>query len=83
MELAKNISHKVQRQAFSILIDRFLANLDKTENRTATYLKLVDQAEKFWGKDGARKESLDKVRAAFKDPDNRWVKFLNKVIDEE
>ncbi|WP_330376333.1 hypothetical protein [Butyrivibrio sp. AE3004] len=49
MQVIETISHKAQRQAFSILIDRFLANLDKSENRTATYLKLVDQAEKFWG----------------------------------
>ena len=82
MELVENLSHKAQRQAFSLLIDRFLANLDKAENRTETYLKLVDQAEKFWGKDGARKDKLDQVRAAFKDPDNRWVKFINKVVDE-
>ncbi len=32
MELVENLSHKAQRQAFSLLIDRFLANLDKTEN---------------------------------------------------
>ena len=82
MQVIETISHKAQRQAFSILIDRFLANLDKSENRTATYLKLVDQAEKFWGKDATRKEKLDQVRDAFKDPDNRWVKFLNKVVDE-
>ena len=33
--LIDKISHKAQRQAFSILIDRFLKNLDKSEDRTA------------------------------------------------
>nr|MCR5100922.1 pyrroloquinoline quinone biosynthesis protein PqqE [Butyrivibrio sp.] len=79
--VVQNISHAAQRQAFSILIDRFLKHLDKTEDRTETYLKLVDQAERFWG-NNADKKAMDKVRAAFKDPDNRWVKFINRVIDE-
>ena len=24
----------------------------------------------------------DRVRAAIKDPDNRWIKFINRVLDE-
>ncbi len=78
-----NLSHSLQRQAFSVAVDKFLKDLsDDKEERTASYLKLVDAAEKFWGKNGASKESLNAVRKAIKDPDNRWVKFINKTIDE-
>ena len=76
-------NHSLERKAFSIAINKFLKNLDDDKtNRTDYYLTLVDYAEKFWGKNGAKKESLDKVKAAFQSPDNRWVNFINKVIDE-
>ncbi len=77
----EKISHKAERKAFSILINRFYNNLDKADDRTATYLKLVDEAERFWGAN-ADKKKMDQVRKAFRDPDNRWVKFLNSVIDD-
>ena len=82
MNALTNVTHAAQRQAFSVLIDSFLDHLDKTEDRTKTYLKLVDEAERFWGKNAADPEKLEAVRRAFKDPDNRWVKFINKVVDE-
>ena len=82
MNTFTNISHAAQRQAFSVLIDKFLGHLDKTDDRTKTYLKLVDEAERFWGKKAADPEKLEAVRRAFKDPDNRWVNFINRVLDE-
>ena len=82
MNTFTNISHAAQRQAFSVLIDKFLGHLDKTDDRTKTYLKLVDEAERFWGKKAADPEKLEAVRRAFKDPDNRWVNFINRVVDE-
>ena len=66
----ENISHAAQRKAFSILIDQFLKKLGKTTDRQATYLKLVDEAEKFFA-DGFDKKNMDAVRKAIKDPDNR------------
>ena len=82
MTFVKDIRHKVEREAFSKLIDFFLANLDSPENRTETYLKIVDKAELFIGHDDITKEQFDQARAAFKDPNNRWVKFINTVVDE-
>ena len=76
-----NISHAAQRQAFGLIADGLLKHLDKTDDRTATYMKLVDEAEKFYGK-GADKGSVEKVRKALQDPENRWVKVINKVLDE-
>ena len=77
-----SIKHSIQREAFSLAIHKFLSNLNDNSHRTDYYLQLIDYAEKFWGKDGAKKESLDKVRKAFQNSDNRWVNFINKVIDE-
>ena len=78
---ASNLTHAAQRQAFKVLIDGFLKHLNKQEDRTKTYLQLVDQAQKFYG-DGASQETIERVRKNIQDPDNRWMKFINKIIDE-
>lgn len=67
------ISHKAQRAAASVIIDKVLAMVDK--DREKGFLELVDWAEQFWG-NGFSKEDYDKVRAAIKDPDNRWIKLI-------
>ncbi|MCR4694432.1 MAG: radical SAM protein [Pseudobutyrivibrio sp.] len=77
----ENISHSAQRQAFSVIVDKFLKHLDNCEDRTETYVKLVDAAGKFYG-DGVKPETLDQVRKVVSDPNNKWVKFINHVIDE-
>ena len=80
--VAENMKHAAERQAFAVAIDGFLNHLDKQNEaeRCETYLKLVNMAEKFWGK--GNEETMDKVRAAVSDPNNRWVKYVNKIIDE-
>ena len=77
----KDLTHAAQRQAFSVMLDGFLKHLNKTEDRTKTYLKIFDAASHFYG-NGIKKESYDKAREALQDPDNRWMKFINRVIDE-
>ena len=82
MSAITNFKHHTERKAFAVAIDSFLKKLDKSEDRTKTYLLLVDLAEKFWGKNGVNKDTMDQVREYLKDPENRWVKFINRVIDE-
>ncbi|MCR4904381.1 MAG: radical SAM protein [Butyrivibrio sp.] len=80
-KVVQHVSHAAQREFFKVLIDHFYDNIDKSEDRTKTYLKLVDQYEKFMG-GGSDKKNVEAVRKAFNDPNNRWVKFLNRIIDE-
>ena len=79
--VGKEIGHAMERQAFSVLVDRMYSGIAKSTDRTRTFLQLVDAAGKFYGK-AATPETLELVRSAFRDPDNRWVRFLNKIIDE-
>ena len=82
--LVENAQHKVERKAFEIMINGIVGKLTKTDDvakRQETFLSLVDKAEAFWG-DGTDKATLDKVREYMKNPDNRWMKFLNHVLDE-
>ena len=77
----KNLGNAAQRKAVETLVDAFLKHREKAEDREKFYLQLVDWAEMFYGK-AAKKETLERIRAAITDPDNRWFKFINKIIDE-
>lgn len=74
-----NLSHAMQRKAIGILVDTVLKQVNK--DREKGFLDAVDLAEQFWGK-GFSKEDYDKVRAAIKDPNNKWIRYINRVLDE-
>ncbi len=77
-----SLAHKAERAAFSVAIDKFWKHLgDKKEDRTETYEKLIDMAVKFWGKDHMTQENIDHVRAVVADPNNRWIRMINDIID--
>ena len=79
MKTMENISHAAQRRAMSLIIDHVLTGLKKDRNKE--YIKLIDMAEKFYG-DGFTKEQYQAARDAVNDPNNRWINFINQVIDE-
>jgi MoaA/NifB/PqqE/SkfB family radical SAM enzyme len=79
--VTEKVAHAAERKAFSVGIDSFLKHRENKEERTQFYLKLVDNASKFYGK-GATAERLARVRARIADPNDRWINFINKVIDE-
>ncbi len=79
MSAMKNLSDRALRAAAGSIVDLMIKQ--SAENRNKNFLKLVDMAEHFWG-DGFDASTYDTVRAAIADPDNKWVKFINKVLDE-
>ena len=48
------------------------------KDREKAFLQAVDLAEEFYGK-GFTKEDYDKVRAAIKDPNNKWMRYINQM----
>ena len=77
--------HVAERKIFEKLIDSIvgkLQNADDEATRQKVYLELIDRAEKFWGEDTTDKDKLAFVKEYVKNPDNRWVKFVNRVLDE-
>ena len=80
--LAENMKHTAERQAFSVAVDSFLKNVSKKDykERVKTYTKLANFAEKFIGEGNG--DTIEKIKVAIQDPDNRWVKYINKIIDE-
>lgn len=73
------MAHSVQRAAAEKIIDLTLRKINK--DREEGFLKIVDFAEPFLG-DSITKQQFDQVRSAIKDPDNRWMKMINHVLDE-
>lgn len=74
-----NISHAMQRKAVEAVVDMALKQVNK--DREKAFLQAVDLAEQFWG-NGFKKEDYENVREAIKDPDNKWIRYINRVIDE-
>ncbi len=73
------LSHKMQRMAAGTMIDMALSHAAK--DREKAYMQMIDLAEQLWG-DGFPPESYDKAREMVRDPNNKWVRFVNRVLDE-
>lgn len=72
-------SHAMQRAAVGKLIDVTLNKLDR--DREKGYLEILDLAKQFWG-ENLSDESYEKVKTALTDPDNKWVRFINRTLNE-
>ncbi len=79
MEMFDELSHKAERAMFSKAIDIALNRLDKDREKTLN--EVIDLAEKYMG-DQYSASSYAAAREAIKDPNNKWVRFINRVIDE-
>ena len=79
--ITQNLSHAAERKAVELIVDQILKHRETATDREKFYLQLVDWAQMFFGK-AATPERMDAVRAAIQDPDNRWFKYLHKILDE-
>lgn len=75
----QNVTHAAQRKMVEKLVDTALSKMSK--DREESLLKIVDLAETFYG-DSVSKQQYDAIRETIKDPDNRWMNFVNRVLDE-
>ncbi|SDB01693.1 radical SAM protein [Eubacterium oxidoreducens] len=73
------IPQKLERKAFSVAIDVALKKVNK--DREKGLLEIIDLAEKFMG-DQFRKDAYEGARAIVKNPEHKWMKFVNKMLDE-
>ncbi len=73
------LSHTMQRKAFSAAIDVALRRLSK--DREKGLLQIVDLAERFMG-DNFKPESYEAARRMIQDPDNKWMRYVNRLLDE-
>lgn len=72
---------KIGRGAFAVVIDQMMKKLERTEDRTEYYIKIVDLIGKIPIKE-MTPENLDKVREAFRRGDNRWLQMMDRMLLE-
>ena len=75
----ETLQHKAERAAASLLIDTLINK--KGADRTKTFNQLLEMGRQFWGK-GFSNDWYEKVSKALSDPDNRWVRYINRLIDD-
>ena len=82
-ETVANIPHAAERAMYGAIVDNLVKKLGSKDpsSRTETYLKILDASEKFIGTEKG-KEKFARVRKYMENPENRWMQFLNRVIDE-
>lgn len=73
------LKHKAERAAFGAAIDGALKYV--RHDREQAMLKIVDLAEKFMG-DSFTKETYDSVRSMIQDPENKWIQYACRALDE-
>jgi MoaA/NifB/PqqE/SkfB family radical SAM enzyme len=74
-----SVKAAVERKAFGAAIDVALKKLDK--DREAGLVEIVDLMEKFMG-DSYPPEIYKNFHEGVKDPNNKWVKYANSILDE-
>ena len=74
-----SLAQTVERKAFGVAVDATLKNLNK--DREKALLQIVDLTEKFMG-DNFSKDAYDSARAMIKNPDHKWMRYVNRLLDE-
>lgn len=73
------MTHKAARAAFGSAISVALKHVNK--DREKGLLQITDLAEKYTG-DTFQKETFDRVREMIQDPDQKWMQYVNRLLDE-
>ena len=75
----RELTHKAARAAFGTAIGAALKHVNK--DREKGLLQLTDLAQKYMG-DTFQKETYDKIREMIQDPDQQWMQYVNRLLDE-
>lgn len=74
-----NLSHDLQRKAFSVAVDQTLRHVNK--DREKGLLQILDLAQKFMG-DNFTKESYEGAKKMIQNPDGKWMQYVNRLLNE-
>ena len=75
----ENLTHKMQRAAVGKMVDVVLSHADKDRQKTVG--QLVDVAKQFYGSSFSN-EAYEHARQTLTDPDSKWSKLINCVLDQ-
>ena len=74
-----NLTHKMQRAALGKIVDMALSHAE--HDREKTMCQLVDTAKQFYGS-GFSDETYENAKKVLTDPDSKWTKLINCVLDQ-
>ena len=75
----ENLTHKMQRAAVGKIVDVALSHAE--QDREKTMCQLVDAAKQFYGS-GFSDETYENAKKVLTDPDSKWSKLINCVLDQ-
>lgn len=73
------LTHKAARGAYGTAIDLALKHVNK--DREKGFLQMVDLTERYMG-DAFSAESYEAARRLIQDRDNKWMRYVNRALDE-
>ncbi|MBQ7993184.1 MAG: radical SAM protein [Solobacterium sp.] len=85
MTLKETISSRAQKEMLNAAAHKILKKLKSPQDRqerTETYLKIIDAAANFYGDSAETQEKISAVRNYFENPEHKWVRLINDVIDD-
>lgn len=74
-----SLKDAAERQAFSVAVSAALGSMDKDPGRALT--QIIRLTERAMG-DNYRKESYEAARAIAQNPDHKWMRYLQRLIEE-
>ena len=76
------VKHAAERKAVEVVIDGLFKSAKNSKDKRQTYLTFMGWAEKFFGDKAFPQDKVEQVKKAIQDPDNKWMKFIDQIIDE-
>lgn len=77
--MENKLAHAAERKAFEVVIDSVIKHLDKDPSKNM--VQLINMAEKILG-DTWSPEAYVMLRGAFSDPNSKWSKFGQRLLNE-
>ena len=74
-----SLTHKMQRAALGTMVDMAFSHVNK--DRQKAMGEIVDAAKQFYG-DSFSEEAYQHAKAVLTDPDSKWSKLINCVLDQ-
>ena len=78
--MSEGLKHSVEQKAFETVINVLIAKIEKSEDKRETYAAIADLAGKLGIKEFTP-EAIESVKAALRDPENRWAVMLDDIVE--
>lgn len=78
--MSTGIKHSIERKSFEVVVNSLLNKVGKSENKRDAYISISEMAGKLGIKEFTPM-TIESVKKALGDPDNRWACLIDDIID--